>query len=284
MPFFEGILILGESILNQKERLEVIRQKHEQENRKRKIFFHRIIFGAGVIVIVLIVIFSVKGCVSSISERAERKRQEEIAAQATPEPTQAVRNATEIDQSYFANSAFLGNSFIDGMVVYDMIDGADYFAKIGLNVNDAMTKSTDMGTVPVIDELNSDKKYSKVFMMFGENELGWANPDIFVQQYGALVDKAKEYQPDSRIYLFAITPVSKTVSDKNIDSTNNEQILKFNKLIEQLAADKGVVYADIHSAVVADDGTLPEDAASDGVHFGKEYYKKCLLYIQNNNL
>ncbi len=287
VPFFEGILFfLGESILNQKERLEQIRQKHEREQRKRKILIHRIIFASAAIVIILLIIFGIKSCVSSVSERAEQKRQAEIAAQTTPEPTQAsvVTNPNEISAEYYANSAFVGNSFIEGLLLYDMVDGADYFSKIGLNVNDAMTKSTDTGTVPVIDELNSGKQYSKIFMMFGENELGWINPDTFISQYGALIDKAKTYQPDSKIYLLAIKPVTKKVSDENIDNTTNEQILKYNDLIKQLAQDKGVIYADIHSAVVGSDGALPEGAASDGVHFGEEYYKKCLLYIQNNNL
>lgn len=271
--------------MNQKERLELIREKHEQEQRKRKLLIHRIIFSIAVILIILLIIFGIKGCVSSISEKAEQKRQEEIAAQATPEPTiSPAADATEISEAYFADSAFIGNSFIDGMSLYNMIDGADYFSKIGLSVNDAMTKSTDTGTVPVIEELNGGKQYSKIFMMFGENELGWANTDTFVTKYGELIDKTKEYQPDSSIYLLAITPVTQKVSDENVDNTTNEQILKYNALIKQLAADKGVIYADIHSAVAGSDGALPEGAASDGVHFGEEYYKKCLLYIQNNNL
>ena len=40
---------------------------------------------------------------------------------------------------------------------------------------------------------------------------------------------------------------------------------------------------DIYSAVADKDGNLPAGSASDGVHFGKDYYEKCLLYIQTND-
>ena len=119
-------------------------------------------------------------------------------------------------------------------------------------------------------------------MIFGENELGWANSDTFVEQYDALIDKAKSYQSTAKIYLLAITPVTKEVSDNNVDNTNNEQIVKYNELIKKLAESKGVVYADVYSAVVGEDGNLPDGVASDGIHFGEDYYKKCLVYIQNN--
>lgn len=269
--------------MNQKERLEEIKKTHEKEQYERKLLIHRVIFAAAVILIILLIIFGVKWCMSAVSEKAEQRMQAELAAQATPEPTPIpIVNSTEISDAYFSNSAFVGNSFIEGLFICDLIDGADFFSKIGLNVNDAMTKSTDTGTVPVIDELNSGKEYDKIFMMFGENELGWVNSDTFISQYGDLIDKAREYQPESKIYLLALPPVSKALSDKNVNSITNERILIYNGLIKQLAADKGAVFADIYSAVADSEGVLPADAASDGIHFGEEYYKQCLLYIQNN--
>lgn len=261
----------------------MIKQKHEIEQRRRKIMTHRIITAAGAAVIILIIIFAVKGCVSHMAEKSEERRQEQTEAVPSSTPTEIpIENPNEISQMYYSHSAIVGNSFVEGMIIYDLIEGADYFAKVGLSVNDALTKSIQGGSVPVIDELKTDKKYNKIFMVFGENELGWVNADKFVSQYGALIDKAKEYQPQSKIYLLAITPITKKVSDQNIDGANNERIIEYNSLIQQLAADKGAVYADVYSAVKGADGTLPEGAASDGIHFGEEYYKKCFLYIQNN--
>ena len=230
--------------MNQKERLEMIRRKRLREQRRRKILIRRVFVFAVAIIIAALVIFAIKGCVSSVSQRAEQKRQEELAAMSTQTPTTAPAqksNSSDIDQNYYQNSAFIGNSFVDGMMNYSLVEGVDYFARIGLNVNAAMTKSTSTGTVPVIEELNNGKQYNKIFMIFGENELGWANSDTFVEQYGALIDKAKSYQSTAKIYLLAITPVTKEVSDNNVDNTNNEQIVKYNELIKKLAESKGVV-------------------------------------------
>ena len=269
--------VIGERILNQKKRLEIIRQKHLREQKRKRILIHRIVFASGIAIVLLLLILLISRCASSGTE------ENNVVTQATPIPTvEPVISPTEISQYYYADSAFVGNSFIDGMIIYDLIDGADYFTKIGLNVSDAATKSMDNSNVPIIDELKTDKKYKKIFMMFGENELGWIDPDIFVVKYGKLIEKAKLYQPDSKIYLLSVTPISKKVSDENIDNTNNESIVKYNELIKQLAEDKGVIYADIHSAIKEPDGTLADSAASDGIHFGKDYYEKCLLYIQNN--
>lgn len=267
--------------MDQKERLDLIKRKHEKERQKRKILLHRVFVGVLIVVIAIILIFSIKGCVSYISNVKEQKQlqeQQTPVPQITPIPTLS----TEISNEYYSNSAFVGNSFIDGMILYSFFDNVDYFSKVGLTVNGALTEPTSTGTVPVIDELNNGKSYNKIFMLFGENELGWDSKDTFLAQYGTLIDKARQYQPSSKIYLLNITPVTKAVSDKNENNINNDSIREMNELIKQLAQDKGAVYVDIYSAVVGEDGTLPDGAASDGVHFGEEYYKKCLLYIQNN--
>ncbi len=263
----------------------MIKRKHETEQRRRVIRTHRIITAAGAIVVILIVVFAVKGCASYFAEKAEERRREQTEAEPTPSsaPTEIpVENPNEISQLYYSGSAIVGNSFVEGMIIYDLIEDADYFAKVGLSVNGALTESEQGGSVPIIDELKTDKKYNKIFMVFGENELGWVNADKFISQYGVLIDKVKEYQSQSKIYLLSITPITKQVSDENVDGANNERIIEYNSLIQRLAEDKGVIYADVYSAVKGADGALPEGAASDGIHFGEEYYKKCLLYIQNN--
>lgn len=270
--------------MNQKERLEAIREKHQKEREKRKLLIRRITLAAATAAIIICTIFLVRGCILSISRHIAEKRQAE-ALQVTPTTeveSESVIDENGIDQTYFSSSAFVGNSFIEGISIYNLVNGANYFSKVGLNVNDAMTQTVQNGTVPVIDELKNDKKYSKIFMMFGENELGWVSSDSFAEQYGLLIEKAREYQPQAKIYLLAITPVTKKISEENHDNTNNESIMLYNDIIKQLAENNNAVYADIYSAVVDKDGNLPEGAAGDGIHFGKEYYIKCLIYIQNN--
>ena len=65
---------LRERILNQKERLEMIRRKRLREQRRRKILIRRVFVFAVAIIIAALVIFAIKGCVSSVSQRAEQKK------------------------------------------------------------------------------------------------------------------------------------------------------------------------------------------------------------------
>lgn len=276
----------------QKERLNEIKKRHTIEQRKKRIKTNRIVFATGVLAALLVIILIIVGAVKGISGKIEAKKAEEarIAAEEqarleaekkASEEAAYTPNPNEVDQRYYAKSAFVGNSFFEDLFLCDFLDDADYFYKTGLSVDKAMTEAMTTGVVPVVEELDTDKEYKRIFLMFGENELGW-DEDTFVDKYGVLIDKVKKYQPNAKIYLLSITPITKKESDKNIDNTNNDQIVYFNGLIEDLAKEKDCTYADIAKAVADKDGVLPANAATDGVHFGKDYHEKCLLYIQNH--
>lgn len=250
---------------------------NKREYGKQKAAAHAVIVTVCVLAAVAAAIQGMHGCKNSAYPAPVTPAAQQASAEPTAAPALDI-----VSEEYYRNSAFVGNSFADEVMLSKFLKDTDCFSRIGLNAADAMTKTTDTGKVPVIDELNVEKKYDKIFMMFGENELGWLYADKFAEAYGALIDKARIYQPNAKIYLLAITPVTKKVSDKNIDCTNNTRIAEYNALISQLAKDKGVIFADIFSAVSDETGALPEGAASDGIHFGSEYYKRILLHIQNN--
>ena len=264
-----------------RERMKDI-QRRKAERRKKQIFKNRCIAAVFCVLVLALIVFGVKSCVSGMIKNAAERKAAQVTASPMPTNTPVPRDASGIAQDFFKDSAFVGNSFIEGMVIYNLVDGADYFAKVGLNVETALTESTDTGSKPVIEELDSTKVYKKIFMMFGENELGWSNSQTFADKYSSLVKKVKEYQPEAKIYLLSITPITQEVSDKAIDNTTNDNIRQYNKLIKQVAQQNDVIYCDIYSAVVNSDGALPKDAATDGIHFDNEYYKKCLIYIQEH--
>ncbi len=252
----------------------------------------RIILLVILAVIVLLISLGVKSCVSSVAERrAQKKAEAEQAAQAevTQSPdggsvsgvsgnTSADRLAkSDVDQRFYSDSAFFGNSFVDGMEIYELVDGAEYIGKVGLSVSDALDGFSNGDS---LIEGIADGSYSKIFMMFGENELGWSSTETFEDKYTALIDAVRDYQPSAQIYLLSITPVSKEVSDASEDGTTRENIIAFNKMIRSVAQKANVNFADIFNGLAVD-GYLPDGVAADGVHFGEDYYIKCLVDIQN---
>lgn len=270
-----------------KERIKDIKKRKlvREKTRKHRIYLiRRCVLVLIAIGLIIWAIFSIKGCVSRV--KMERAREAAILAASEalkPTPTPPPRyNDYGIDETFYNNTVFLGNSFIEGMTVYDLVENADYFSKIGLTVSQVMTEATDMGNIPVIEELNTGKKYYKVFLMFGENEVGWIG-DSFFRQYKEVIKKVKEYQPQAEIYLLAITAISKKVSEEDVDNLNVNTVKYYNSKIKELADETNTIFADLFSATAGVDDFLPDGAATDGIHFGEDYYIKCLKLIQDIN-
>lgn len=201
------------------------------------------------------------------------------ASQSAASDTSAGVQTQEIDLS---NSAILGNSYADGFVTYNVLPDTDVFYRVGLNVRTAFTKPMLNHDIPVIEELDNDKTYDRVFLLFGENELGWPNTKAFCDGYSEIIDTVREYQPKAAIYIMSILPVSAEVSAENKDCTNNEQIRKFNKMLQELAQKKDAIYLDAASVMADQDGNLPDGAAVDGIHPGSKYYQKWADYLEKN--
>ncbi len=268
-----------------RKRIEDIKRRSEERERKakRRIFMlRRVLLALAALAIIAAAVFAVRGCVGSIrkkhAENAALKAAESTAVP-TPAPSPSY-NEKGINETFFSNSAFFGNSFIEGMKVYELVPSdTDYISKVGFTVSQASTEAADGGTVPAIEEFSSGRQYDKIFMMFGENEIGWIG-DAFFEQYEAMINKIKEMQPDAKIYLMSITPISKTASDRADDGLTLSKIKAYNSGIKTVAANTNSTYVDLFTVIAGPDGYLPENAATDGVHFGEDYYIKCLKYMQ----
>ncbi len=186
-------------------------------------------------------------------------------------PTPVAENTEK--KKPFSGVALFGNSQIDGFHIYNSLPGADCLYRVGLNVKSAFEKPMLGEEKPVIDKL-AEKQYTDIFLTFGENELGWKYPDVFIEDYRKLLKAVRERQPDAKLYIQSILPVSAEVSQKNEDNTNNTRIRQYNELLRKLAEDESVTYIDVAAVMQDADGNLPKEAATDGIHPGKDYNKK----------
>ncbi|MBQ8015132.1 MAG: hypothetical protein IJ264_02985, partial [Clostridia bacterium] len=191
-------------------------------------------------------------------------------------PTTAVTAPEKIDFSCFDNCAFVGNSRIISLKNYGL--AKNVFSVVGLNVDTVFTKSVSGSSVPVIDELNG-KKFDKIILMFGDNECGWPNADVFVKRYSKVIAAVKERIPEAEIYLHSVLPVSNEASATSEFGCNNPTINKLNEKIKQLAVDEGIGFIEQPVALKCADGSLLTDAASDGIHLNKKYSVIWLDYM-----
>ena len=193
------------------------------------------------------------------------------------EPTTASKpTSTEYNPSYFDDTAFIGNSRFISFKNFGL--AKNVYSVVGLNVETVFTKSVAGSTVPVIDELDG-KSYKKVVLLFGDNECGWPNPDVFAEKYSKVIAAVKEKVPEAEIYLHAILPVSADASKNNQFGCNNEKIAILNKKIEELASKEGVRFISQPDCLKAADGSLIPEAASDGIHLNKKYAKIWIISL-----
>lgn len=189
-----------------------------------------------------------------------------------------------VDDSYFEDAVFLGDSRMQGFIKYCGISGLRAYAYVGLNVETYFTKKVfNVGNskFSASEALELDRSFKKVYLMFGTNELGWAFPDIFIEKYGSVIDHIKECNPDAVIFLESVMPVSRNACQKG-SYLKNETVWKYNELLKQLADDKEVYYLDFANTVADENGILPDEAATDGIHLNKEYVQKCLEYMRTH--
>lgn len=183
-----------------------------------------------------------------------------------------------VNSDYFENAAFIGNAFAAGIDEYGILPLTDFYAGVDISLDNVYTTAAKNSSTAVVDQLKS-KKYSKVYLSFGELEMAWDDVAQFELDYEALIDKIREYQPSANIYVIAIPPVSESASLSSA-AQSIRTIKEYNNAIKKAAVAKKVYYIDSFAAIGGN--YLPEGVSVDGINLNKAYYAKILNYAQKN--
>ena len=220
--------------------------------------------------------------------KAEEMTVEEMTAEAEAEAgaydfSRPVPLSEPVDDSYFDDAVFIGDSRTEGLITNTGLSNTTAYTYKGLMVDTVFTKPVirrEENRVSVMDALKTTS-FSKIYIMFGINENGWPYNDVFIHKYEEIIDAVREINPDAVIYVQEIMPVTNQVSATH-SYIRNGKIAEFNRLLRQMAQEKQVYFIDTASAVAASDGSLPADAAFDGIHLKKDYCKKWLDYLKSH--
>ncbi len=188
-----------------------------------------------------------------------------------------------VDDEFFSDAAFMGNSLMDGFRLFSGLTTCDYYAATSMTVVGATTKACvalDNGAQGTLIDGLTQKPYGKIYILLGINEIGF-EVQTFIDYYSAMLDTIIAAQPDCDIYIMGITPVSAAKSSSG-EVFNMTRITEYNTALRQLAADKGCYYMDLVSALAGPDGYLPASETTDGVHLSVNMYKKWLDYVKTH--
>ena len=125
----------------------------------------------------------------------------------------------------------------------------------------------------------------KVFLMLGMNDFLAYNMDKVKSNIRDTIDKIKSVNPDVRIYIESVTPIT---SGKEHDNFTNENIDSFNQILRGIAGEYGLRFVDINSQLKGSDGYLKPEYCGDngekgmGIHMSAAGSKAWINYLINN--
>lgn len=189
-----------------------------------------------------------------------------------------------VDNSYFEDAAFIGDSRTHGFLLYSGIGCGENLTSNGLSIFKLGTKKalTVDGQQYTLLEALALKEYGKVYLSLGVNELGYYNDDGFYKAYCDAIDAIRACQPNAVIYIQGLIPINedKIAKTGGASYLTNEHLLVYNDLMKKAAQEKQVVFLDLNPEFTGPDGQLPADASKDGVHLRSDYCKAWLEYLK----
>ena len=199
-----------------------------------------------------------------------------------PEPFAPVPEGGPVEDTYFEDAAFLGDSRTEGFHLYSGLKAGAYYYSVGATVESVFSKKveTPAGKMPLLDAM-AEEDFGKIYVMLGVNELGWSKTETFRDQYAKVIDRLRADHPDAEIILQSILPVS-AKQEKKKTYVNNGRIAAYNEVIFQLAEEKDCAFVDAAEAVTDENGCLRAEWNSDGVHLNAKGCRAWLEYLRTH--
>ena len=191
-----------------------------------------------------------------------------------------------VDDSYFDDAVFIGDSRTVGMYEYGGLEETStFYASTGLTIY----KMFDSKIVAVpgqkkkitVEEALSEKQFAKIYLMIGINEMGTGTVESFMKAYGEAVQHLQQLQPDAVIYLQAIMKVTTERSGQG-DYITNEGIEARNEEIAKLADDEKIYYLDVNPLICDETGGMVASYTYDGVHLKARYIPIWLDFLKEH--
>lgn len=225
---------------------------------------------------------SAESCASQeeMDESRELQENEILIDGAANEQEVILPEFQQVDLQYFNDALFIGDSRTLGIMEYGGLEQAMFFANSGMSViklYDAELKVDGMGKVSYEDVLNA-KRYGKVYIMLGMNEMGYEY-DYILSKYQHILDEIQEVQPDALIYVCANLHLTKEAQGEII---NNPDLDVLNSRIAEFADNQRIFYLDINPYYDDGEGNLNPEYSTDGVHIYAKYYTEWANWLSQN--
>ncbi|MDO4632732.1 MAG: GDSL-type esterase/lipase family protein [Eubacteriales bacterium] len=194
-------------------------------------------------------------------------------------PAQAV----PMDDSYFNDAVFVGDSRLEGFRNFSGIENGSFVTAVGMQLENFYTDdliATATGNIKVLNAL-AGQNYSKIYVMLGTNELGAWDLDHVKETYTKVLSDIKTYAatPDPIVYVFSVIYVDESLT--TADYVNNQNVDAVNLKILQMCQEEGYHYINLNEVLSDGNGSLMQGTSSDGVHLNAE---SCATWLEYTKL
>ena len=220
---------------------------------------------------------------SSSSEESSSEPESSAVAFGQPVP-----ESERVASAYFDDAVFIGDSLTTGIQLYNILPDTTVLASVGININNIFTNeviSDGNGGQQTILDAAKDIQPAKIYTMLGTNGLKGLGPEETVRYYRQLVQQLKADHPDSIIYVQSLMPINEEIFAANYGyELTNAEIDECNELLMQMAGEEEVYFVNCAEAIKDENGELPAEFTTDGLHFRGEYYNKWIDYLKEHTV
>lgn len=195
--------------------------------------------------------------------------------------SQPVPESEQREDSWFDGSAVIGHSLMEGFEMFSKVDAdIHYFTATSMSAGAALTSKKfslpNGGTGTLADGLKQ-KEFSKIYIMLGVNEIT-TSKDKLKQNMAAVIQLVRDSQPEGiPIYVLNLTPSTKERSDST--PFNQTNIKRLNEALAELCEEQECYLVDLWFCFADENGYLPAEKSTDGVHFKAAQYRVMADYI-----
>lgn len=198
-------------------------------------------------------------------------------------PAQAVA----IDDSYFEDAVFIGDSRMEGFRNFSGITKGSFVTAVGMELENIYTDAqipTAKGNMLVLDALKNIN-FTKVYMMLGTNELGAYDMESVKESYRQVLSdiKTRASTTEPIVYVYSVAYVEEALVTTG-DYVNNANVDIINQEILQMCKDEGYHYINLNEILSDGSHSLISGASEDGIHLNQKYCQKWLEYTKTHYL
>lgn len=204
----------------------------------------------------------------------------EAPTEAPTEPPVTEPVYVAVDESWFDDVLFIGDSRSVGLKDMARLGQADYFCAGSMSVFTVQTwncTDTDFYKQKLSWVLENNS-YGKVYIHLGLNEIG-NDVDLIMEQYQSLIDLVRESQPDAYIILQAVMSITPgKASNPNFPI---EHLFDLNARLKAITEAEPEVfrYSDVNTWISDEEGYMRPEMTFDGCHLYGVGYMEWAQFI-----